>query len=188
MSKKRVLALCAGLLCLLQTPVWSADLTEGLSGMKWGINIAETKNLIRVGSNANVEYYIDPEVVHTIGDISINQVIYGFYDRRFFAAYANLENLEAFYRMKEELQGRYGVPKTVYGENGRPSIYRWKSGKVKIKLKVDSSGRKIKAAFYFIPLSDQVNESNEEKFRENKIKFLPIERGKTPKRLPLLEF
>ena len=46
----------------------------------------------------------------------------------------------------------------------------------------------MKVAFYYIPLSGQVNEEQEEKFRENTIKFLPIERDKTPKRLPLLEF
>ena len=176
------------MLLMTQIPVWAADLTEGFSGIKWGTDISDIKNLVRVGSNASVEYFIDPEVVHTIGDISIDQVIYGFHDRRLMAAYAHIENLEVFARMKEELQARYGIPKIVYGEQGRPSIYRWKSGKIKIKLKVDSSERKMKVAFYYIPLSGQVNEEQEEKFRENTIKFLPIERDKTPKRLPLLEF
>lgn len=187
MSLKRFTSIAA-ILLLLQTSVWAADLTEGFAGIRWGTDIAETKNLLRVGSNANVEYYIDPKVVHTIGDVNISQVIYGFHARRLIAAYAHMENLEAFARMKEELQARYGIPKVVYDDQGRPAIYRWKSGKIKIKLKVDTSGRKMKAAFYYIPLSGQVNEDQDEKFRENKIKFLPIERGKTPKRLPLLEF
>jgi hypothetical protein len=187
MIAKRFLAI-AGLLLLLQAPVWAIDLTEGFSGIAWGTDIVETQNLIRVGSNADVEYYINPGVVHTIDDVNISQVIYGFYAQRLFAAYAYVEDLGAFNRMKEQLQAKYGIPKVVYSELGRPSIYRWKSGKIKIKLKVDSSESKMKAAFYYIPLSGRVNEDHEENFRENKIKFLPIERDKTPKRLPLLEF
>ena len=99
-----------------------------------------------------------------------------------------MENIEAFSRMKEQLQAQYGIPKMVFSSQGRPSIYRWKNGEIKIKLKVDSSGDKMKAAFYYTPLSSLVNEDHEEAFRENKIKFLPIERDKTPERLPLLEF
>ena len=178
----------AGLILLLQTPALSADLAEGFSGIKWGTDIGEINNLIRVGSNAKVEYYINPEVVHTVGAVSVSQVIYGFYDQRLFSAYAHMENIEAFSQMKEQLQTQYGVPKIVYGSNGRPSIYRWKSGEIKIKLKVDSSGDKMKAAFYYIPLSSRVNEDHEETFRESKIKFLPIKRDKTPERLPLLQF
>jgi hypothetical protein len=176
------------LFLLLQPTFLSADLTKGFSGIKWGTDIGEIKNLIRVGSNAKVEYYINPEVVHTIGAVSVSQVIYGFYDRRLFSAYAHMENIEAFSRMKEQLQAQYGIPKMVFSSQGRPSIYRWKNGEIKIKLKVDSSGDKMKAAFYYTPLSSLVNEDHEEAFRENKIKFLPIERDKTPERLPLLEF
>ena len=87
MIAKRFLAI-AGLLLLLQTPVWAIDLTEGFSGIAWGTDIVETQNLIRVGSNADVEYYINPGVVHTIDDVNISQVIYGFYAQRLFAAYA----------------------------------------------------------------------------------------------------
>lgn len=187
MTMKRLIAGTV-LLFLLQTAVLSADLTQGFSGIKWGTDSGEVPNLIRVGSNANVEYYINPEVVHTIGDVNISKVLYGFYAQRLFAAYAHIENLEAYSRLKEQLQAQYGIPKIVYGEKGQPSVYRWKSGEIKIKLKVDSSGNKMKAAFYYTPLADRVNERHEEAFREGKIRFLPIERGKTPKQLPLLEF
>jgi hypothetical protein len=188
MRRSRILAIGAVLIFSLHGAVWSADLTEGFSGLKWGTDIGETRNLIRVGSNADIDYYINPEVVHTIGDIRISQVIYGFFKQRLFAAYVHIENLKVFSRIKEALQTRYGVPKVVYNERGEPSIYRWKTEKIKIKLKVDSTGGKMKTAFYYIPLSGRVNEESEEAFRENKIRFLPIERGKTPKRLPLLEF
>ena len=187
MITKRLLPI-VGLLLLFQTSGWAVDLEKGFSGIAWGTDIAETRNLIRVGSNADVEYYINPGVVHTIDEIKVSQVIYGFYNQRLFAAYATVENLVAFNRMKEQLQSEYGIPKIVYSDLGRPSIYRWKSGKVKIKLKVDSTETKMKAAFYYVPLSGRVNEDQEETFRENKIKFLPIERDKTPDRLPLLVF
>ena len=188
MRRVRISAIGFVLFSLWHVPVWSADLTEGFSGLRWGTGIGETRNFIRVGSNADVDYYINPEVVHTLGDIPVSQVIYGFFKKRMFAVYAHIENLEAFSRIKEELQARYGFPKVVYNERGEPSTYRWKTGKIKIKLKVDPAGSKVKTAFYYIPLSGQVNEESDEAFRENEIKFLPIERGKTPKSLPLLEF
>jgi hypothetical protein len=183
-----LVGILVGLIFLQQPTALSANLSEGFSGIKWGTEIGEIKNLIRVGSNVDVEYYINPKVEHTIDGVSVSQVIYGFYDHRLFSAYVHMENIEAFSRMKEQLQALYGVPKIVYGSSGRPSIYRWKSGEIKIKLKVDSSGDKMKAAFYYTPLSNLVNEEHEEAFRESKIKFLPIQRDKTPERLPLLQF
>ncbi|MGA9479715.1 MAG: hypothetical protein WBV21_18205, partial [Desulfobacterales bacterium] len=76
----------------------------------------------------------------------------------------------------------------AYGATGQPEVSRWKSGLIKIKLTSDDSLRKIKVAVYYTPLSNKVNEAGEEKYRESEIKFLPIERGKEPLRLPLLDF
>jgi hypothetical protein len=110
------------------------------------------------------------------------------YAKRLFAVYAQIDSLEVYARIKNDLQSHYGIPKVVYGATGQPKVYRWKSGQIKIKLKTDDSLRKIKVAFYYTPLSDKVNEAGEEKYRESEIKFLPIERDKEPQRLPLLEF
>lgn len=177
-----------GLVLVMQARAWTADLNDGFSGLKWGMAAADIQDLRKVGSNGKIDYYLDPGIVHTIYGIEAAEVLYGFYEGRFFAAYARLDTLEVFAKIKSDLQSRYGVPKVVYSSRGDPAVYRWKTGNVKIKLKTDESMNKMKLAFYYTPIADRVNEDAEESFREDSLKFLPIERGKTPERLPLLEF
>ena len=187
MGLKRLIVIF-GAVFLLQSPLWAANLTEGFSGTKWGTPIETLSNFKEVGSHGEIGYYVNPDVLHTIGGFEVPQVIYGFYAKRLFAVYAQIDSLEVYARIKNEFQSHYGIPKVAYGETGQPEVYRWKSGQIKIKLKTDDSLRKIKVAVYYSPLSDKVNEAGEEKYRESEFKFLPIERDKEPMRLPLLEF
>jgi hypothetical protein len=187
MGFKRLIVLAA-VTILLPSPLWAAHLTEGFSGIKWGTPIETLSHFKKVGSRGEIAYYVNPDVLHTIGDVEVPQVIYGFFAERLFAVYAQIDSLAVYARIKNEFQSHYGMPKVVYGSTGQPEIYRWKSGQIKIKLKTDDSLRKIKVGIYYTPLSDKVNEAGEEKYRESELKFLPIERDKEPLRLPLLEF
>lgn len=187
MGFKRLTAIAVTVL-LLQSPVWAAPLAEGFSGVKWGTSVEALGNFKEIRSRGEIGYYVNPDVLHTIGGFEVPQVIYGFYAKRLFAVYAQIESLEVYARIKNELQAHYGIPKVVYGATGQPEVYRWKRGQIKIKLKTDDSLRQIKVAVYYTPLSDKVNEADEEKYRESEIKFLPIERDKEPLRLPLLDF
>jgi hypothetical protein len=188
MTGLKRLILMVGAVFLLQSPLWAAHLTEGFSGIKWATPIEKLRNFKEVGSHGQIAYYVNPDVLHTIGGVEVPQVIYGFFAERLFAVYAQIDSLEVYARIKNDLQSHYGIPKVVYGSTGQPEIYRWKSGRIKIKLKTDDSLRKIKVGIYYTPLSDKVNEAGEEKYRESEIKFLPIERDKEPLRLPLLDF
>ncbi|MGB7920179.1 MAG: hypothetical protein WCF40_08965 [Desulfobacterales bacterium] len=187
MGLKRLIVI-AGAVLLLQSPLWAAELTEGFSGINWGAPIETLRHFKEVGSHGEISYYLNPDVLHTIGGVEVPHVIYGFYAKRLFAVYAQIDSLEVYARIKNDLQSHYGIPKVAYGATGEPEVYRWKSGQIKIKLKTDNSLRKIKVAVYYTPLSDKVNEAGEEKYRESEFKFLPIERGKEPLRLPLLDF
>ncbi|MFZ0613099.1 MAG: hypothetical protein WAM73_12745 [Desulfobacterales bacterium] len=184
---KRVV-LILGTLLALQSSLWAAHLGDGFSGIKWGTSIDTLGKFKEVGSRGKVSYYLNPDVLHTFDGLEVPEVIYGFYDKRLFAVYAQIDSLEVYARLKNGLQKHYGIPKVVYGATGDPEVYRWKSGLIKIKLKDDGSLRKIKVAVYYTPIADKVNEADEEKYRESEIKFLPIERDKEPLRLPLLEF
>ncbi|MGW8186810.1 MAG: hypothetical protein ACWGNK_06075 [Desulfobacterales bacterium] len=188
MTGLKRLILIFGAVFLLPSSLWAAHLTEGFAGIKWGTPIEKLRSFKKIGSYGQIAYYVNPDVLHTIGGVEVPQVIYGFFAERLFAVYAQIDSLEVYARIKNDLQSHYGIPKMVYGSTGEPEIYRWKSGQIKIKLKTDDSLRKIKVGIYYTPLSDKVNEAGEEKYRESEIKFLPIERDKEPLRLPLLEF
>jgi hypothetical protein len=187
MGLKRLIVM-VGAVFLLQSPLWAAHLTEGFSGIKWGTSVETLRHFKEVGSRGEIGYYVNPNVLHTIGGVEVPQVIYGFYAKHLFAVYAQIDSLEVYARIKNDLQSHYGIPNVAYGATGQPEVYRWKSGQIKIKLKSDDSLRKIKVAVYYTPLSDKVNEAGEEKYRESEFKFLPIERDKEPLRLPLLDF
>ena len=185
---RRTLVVCLILIVCFIESARADDWQEGFSDMRWGMSIEQVPNLVKIGSKDKVTYYANPDVIHTIGDIEVPNVIYGFYDGRFFAVYAQIDTLEVFAQMRSMLQDRYGLPRVNYGERGEPAIYRWKKNDLKIKLKTNEISFKMKLALYYAPLSDQINEALEEKHRESKIQFLPIERGKTPERIPLLNF
>ena len=161
---------------------------DGFSGILWGTSIEELPNLVQIGSNQKVDYYVNPDVLHTIDAIDVPHVIYGFYTGRLYAVFARIDTLEVFARMRGMLQDRFGLPRIKYGPRGEPSVYRWKEGDLKIKLKINDRTGDMKLGLYHVPLSNQVNEALEEKQREGSIRFLPIERGKTPERIPLLNF
>jgi hypothetical protein len=187
MINKRLMSAVA-VLALLWPPAGSANLADGFSGIKWGTRIETLNSFVELGARGEIAYYVNPDVLHTISGVEVPQVIYGFYTKRLFAVYAQIDSLEVYTRIKADLLSQYGNPKVVYGSTGKPEVYRWKSGRIKIKLKTDDSLRKLKVAVYYAPLSDKVNEADEEIYREAEIKFLPIERDKEPMRLPLLEF
>jgi hypothetical protein len=173
--------------CVIESPL-ASDWQEGFSGATWGVSIDQLPNFVQVGAKEKIAYYVNPDVLYTIDDVEVPNVIYGFYDGYLFAVYAQIDTLEVFAQMRSMLQERFGLPRIIYGSRGEPSVYRWKKDKLKIKLKTNEITRKMKLGLYYTPLSNQVNEALEEKNREGAIQFLPIERDKTPERIPLLTF
>jgi hypothetical protein len=75
-------------------------------------------------------------------------------------------------------------------------IFTWKEGNIKIKLKHYQQDGKMKLAFYYMPLSETVNEAQQEELQEKTWTLFPIEKVKTPENLkpedlpsiPLLRF
>ena len=187
----KIKALLYGLLLvgLTTAPCIAQGLQEGFSGIRWGTPIGELKHLQPVGSKGAVEYYRNPNVVHRFGDVDIPDVVYGFHDGRFFVAYAHIDTLEVFARMKSQLQTEYGIPMVKYlSETGEPSEYRWKKGRLKLKLKVQKYTRKMKLGIYYTPISKLVNEARQEEYTETGIRILPRGKPVTMTHTQLLEF
>jgi hypothetical protein len=181
------------MMCLVVVLGWverprAENWQDGFSGIRWATPIEDLPGLVKIGSGDAVDYYVDPDVLHTIDAVEVTHVIYGFYTGRLYAVFARIDTLEVFTRMRSRLQDQFGLPRIKYGSRGEPSVYRWKEGDLKIKLKINDRTGDMKLGLYHVPLSNQVNEELEEKRREGSIRFLPIERGKTPERIPLLNF
>ena len=118
MGLKRLIVIF-GAVFLLQSPLWAANLTEGFSGTKWGTPIETLSNFKEVGSHGEIGYYVNPDVLHTIGGFEVPQVIYGFYAKRLFAVYAQIDSLEVLPGSGTNCSRTTAFPKVVYGETGR---------------------------------------------------------------------
>jgi len=144
--------------------------------------------LSRLYEKENVAYYIHPHVVYTIHDIPVSNVVYGFYDDKFFAVYIRLESEEVFGEFRKHFISKYGIPKTSVSTKTGETVYRWKHGDIKIKLKTKEANYEMKLAFYYIPLSTKLNEEQLEKFHDKSIQFFPIKKDEKPEMIPLLSF
>jgi len=165
------------------SPAAADTLQSEILGIKWGADISTLKDFEKLWQTDHVSFYINPRVNHTIYDVSIPGVIYGFYSGKFFAAYAKIDDPAVFSRLKSELTAQYGDPKMTQAGGSEQRIFSWKKGDIKIKLKYSQQDGKVKLAFYYMPLSETVNEEQQEALQEKTWTLFPIEKGKTPENL-----
>jgi len=165
------------------SPVAADVLQSEILGVKWGTDIAALKNFEKLWQKDSVSFYLNPGVNHTIYEIQVPEVVYGFYSGKFFAAYAKIDDPAVFSRLKSELTAEYGDPRITQTMKNEQRIFSWKKGNIKIKLKQNQQDGKMKLAFYYMPLSETVNEARQEELQEKTWTLFPIEKGKAPENL-----
>ena len=178
-----LVATCLGI-CL----AGAADLKAGFMGIQWASPAAHQEGLTRLYDRKNVVYYAQPNIVHTIHEIPVPNVVYGFYEDRFFAVYINLENEGVFGEFRKYLKSQYGNPDKSYSVKTSETVYKWNQGEVKIKLKTNEENYRMKVGFYYLPLSRKVNEEQMEKAHSRSLQFFPIKKDEKPEIIPLLRF
>jgi hypothetical protein len=161
-------------------------LKEGFAGVKWGTPISEVKGLSKLYQNKDVSYYANPDMGFKINETLLLQAIYGFYSGRFFAVYINIDTTEVFSKISDYMKSQYGSPDMTMKKD--QTVYRWKQNGIKIKLKRTPEFTRMKLAFYYTPLSNKLNESQQEKNFDKSIQFLPLKKGKKFEAIPLLVF
>jgi hypothetical protein len=171
----------------METPN-AADLRNDFLGIKWGAKLDIQDGFQELETKANVTYYRNPKMVYTVEDFTVSDVIYGSHSNRFFAVYIQIESLEVFGKIRQHLSEKYGEPKISLTMKNEQRIYSWKYKKIKIKLKHYVRDGKMKLSFYYTPLSNQVNEIQQEQYLDRRYRFFPIEKDKKPILAPLLEF
>ncbi len=189
MNRRRFALAIALTLCLIVPghTVAEQPLEKTFLGLPWGADIREHDSFKFLHGKGGLRFYTKPGTVRRVDDIRVEQVIYGTYNYQFFAAFLMLDAPEAFAALRNYMESRYGFPKTSYQARSQLTTHRWRYGQIKMKLKSTDDGRQMKLAFYYAPLSREVNEAFVE--REQKgTRWLPIERDKKPEALPLLEF
>ena len=166
----------------------AADLKSGFMGIQWASPAAHQRDLTRLNESKNVIYYTQPNIVHTIHEIPVPNVVYGFYEDRFFAVYINLDSEDVFGEFRNYLTSQYGNPAKTLSMKTSETVYKWNQGKVKIKLKTNEESYRMKLGFYYVPLSQKVNEEQMEKNHSRSLQVFPIKKDEKPEIVPLLRF
>lgn len=160
-------------------PAAANMLQSEVLGVKWGTDIAVLPNFIKLLQKDRVGFYLKPGVNHTIYDIQVPSVVYGFYSGKFFAVYMKIDDPAVFSQLKTELTTEFGDPRRTQTAKSEQEIFTWKEGNIKIKLKHDRQDGKMKLAFYYMPISETVNEAQQEELQEKTWTLFPIDKGKT---------
>lgn len=143
--------------------VWSAsvegaEIDSGFLGTKWTSAPTEMTGFVRVGGSGKLSYYADPQRKYTFFGIEVpNQVVYGFYDDKFFAVYIDVTGVDIFYRIKSYIQKKYGPPsKTSREARGDLTTYLWRTSRAQVKFKHYETSGEMKMAVYYTPIARQV--------------------------------
>jgi hypothetical protein len=163
-------------------------LADGFVDIRWGAGPDTVAGLSKLYSKDGVDYYGRPGQMHAIGDFEVSKVVYGFYQGRFFASYMALENPEVFADIRRTLKGRYGEAETSFSTKGNLTVHKWKIEDVKIKLKSYDMAARMKLAFYYMPISNKVNEEKVESNQDKALELFPVQKGKVPSAVPVLRF
>jgi hypothetical protein len=135
----------------------AAAIEDGFLGLKWATNISGLQDFEKIGGKDDVGYYRNPGKKYTVFEVENPTVVYGFYKDQFFATYIEVDTFTVFNRVKDHISEKFGTPKTILKMKSKQTIYRWKHKNIKIKLKHFEKEGKMKLAFYYTPLSNQLN-------------------------------
>ena len=172
---------------LLGTDASASDIQKGISQYKWGDSASRYTGLSKLGEKGEVSYYSKPGEKYTIGNVSIDKVIYGFYRDQLFGVYLNIESIEVYDKLLSHMKSLYGLP-TTKARADNLFVSKWKQKDVTIKLKLHEPVQKMKLAFYYKPLSSELNAKQWEELDTSSFRFVPIEKDKKPEKFILFEF
>jgi hypothetical protein len=148
----------AGLVFLaLGSLVPAADIDKELLNKPWGAPLSEFPGVVNVGGSGRIGYFINPNQAYLIFGTQLSELVYGFYDQKFFAVYAHLDAIDTYSSIKHQIQQKLGVPKISMEARGELTVHSWKTGDTRIKMKTAGSAGAMKLAFYYQPLAALAN-------------------------------
>ena len=151
------------------TPAAAQDLQTTFSGIRWGGPAEEARGLELVRQEGDVSYYAKADDFYSLGGVTCEKVVYGFFQNRFFGAFMKVKDEKEFKAVRAHLNERYGEARSQMWMDR--TIYIWDYLDVKIKLKQYEDSPKAKLAFYYTPLSSEINEARKATKAETVIKL-----------------
>jgi hypothetical protein len=166
----------------------AADLSKEFLNKPWGASLDEFPGYVNVGGSDKIAYYVNPRQAYTIFGVQVSDLVYGFCDEKFFAAYAGIEAIDAYSSIKRQIQERFGSPKISMESRGRLTTYSWKTGDTRIKMKYSEASGAMKLSFYYLPIASRVNaEMQKEMDDEPPEPLFPLSKTRQKEAVELLD-
>lgn len=155
---KMLSILMAIIFCLgAAQPAIAEDVLQSFSGILWGTPIEDVRDFQEIDRDGDIRYYKRTEDFYNIGGVTLEDVIYGFFQEKFFATYMKIDSADHFRKIKRHLDNLYGDARSQL--RIKQTIYIWDFKDLKIKLKQYNEQSRAKLGFYYVPLSTQANEA-----------------------------
>jgi hypothetical protein len=135
----------------------AADIDQEFLHKPWGALLSEFPGVVNVGGSGKIGYYIHPKQSYMIFGTQLSELVYGFYDEKFFAVYAHLDAIDTYSSIKRQIQQKLGVPKISMESRGELTAYSWKTGGTRIKMKIYGAVGAMKISFYYLPIAKLAN-------------------------------
>ncbi|BHH85532.1 hypothetical protein [Desulforhopalus sp. 52FAK] len=187
MRKNIIIMFLVSLTVILGTTTYASNFENGFMQYTWGDNASKHTGLSIVGQKGEVAYYSKPGEEYTIGNVTIDKIIYGFHQDHLFGVYLNINSAEVYDKLFNHMKSLYGLPASKLTA-GDQSVYKWKQPDVTIKLKLDKPTQKMKLSFYYRPIASTLNTKQWEELDTSSFRFVPIEKDKKPEKWVLFEF
>ena len=187
MKKHHIVIFILATSLYLFTSAWAADLEEGFMGYKWGDDIWQYDGLKQLYKKGGITFYSNPGESYIIEDVEIGDVIYGFYEGKFYAVYINIDSLDKYDEIERHMKAKYGLPDSKSSSKEQLFTYKWKYKDVTIKLKTDQLKGNMKVAFYHGPTASGLKKERILQEIETSDRFFPIEKDENINMVPFLE-
>jgi hypothetical protein len=166
----------------------AADLDQEFLSKRWGAPLSDFPQFVHVGGSGKIAYYVNPMQAYTLFDTQVTNLVYGFYDEKFFAVYAGLEAIDTYSTIKRGILHRFGIPKISMEARGALTTHSWTVGETRIKMKYYETSGAMKLSFYYTPLAGRANaEMQREVDEEPPEPVFPLSPVRQKEALELLE-
>ena len=112
MRKYNVGVLFVFVILSLGTVSVAAELQDGFLGYKWGGSISQYAELTGLYAKGDVTYYSNPGESYQLEDITVDDVVFGFFQGSLFAVYVGIDALETYDQVMLHMKLKYGFPDT----------------------------------------------------------------------------
>jgi len=141
----------------LAHPLPAEDVQQVFSGIPWGSSIEAFQGLRETARSGDIAFYKRDKDMYSIADVALPDLVYGFYNGKFFSVYVKIANPDNFAKIKNFLDTVYGPARAQL--RLQATIFIWDYLNVKIKLKQALDTTDAKLVYYYVPLSVKANAS-----------------------------